>query len=156
MHRVADIRWHTTRGMIGAKLHAASLARTLLAKSARAQKRAAYTWRFSPDAVPSVSVALLGDGGGPVEDDCYGMFASERTARNALARLARRHRLFHALLGVLAGSHAGCTACTLEANACACVSSSSVEAGNRLSSSGLNALSQVESIMASWVRTEYG
>ncbi|MEP6944123.1 MAG: exonuclease domain-containing protein [Betaproteobacteria bacterium] len=120
-HRVADIRWHTTRGMIGAKLHAASLERVLFAGSARQPKRAAFTWRFSPDAVPSVSVALLGDGSGAVDGDSYGMFASERTARNALARLSRRHRLCHALLGVPAGSSAGCTACTLEANACACV-----------------------------------
>ena len=49
------------------------------------------------------------------------MFASERTARNALGGLARRHRLCHALLGVQAGEAAPCTACTLDAHACACV-----------------------------------
>ena len=119
-HRVADIRWRTTRGMIGAKLHAAAMESVVSPRSTRRHKRAAFTWRFAPDAMPSVTVATLrvADAAG---GDSYGLFASERTARNALGRLARRHRLCHALLGVPAGETAPCTACTLDANACACV-----------------------------------
>jgi len=117
-HRVADIRWRTTHGMIGAKLHAASLESVLFASAQR--KQAAFTWRFAPEAIPSVSLALLGDDREPRHGDCYGMFASERTARNALVRLARKHRLCHALLGVSSADAAACTACTLDTNVCTC------------------------------------
>ncbi len=79
-HRVADIRWRTTRGMIGAKLHAAALEGVVFPGSTRRRKRAAFTWRFAPDAMPSVSVAALGvaDAAGAIPTAC-----SRRSERRA-------------------------------------------------------------------------
>jgi DNA polymerase-3 subunit epsilon len=53
--------------------------------------------------------------------ESFGIFPSERKARNALVRLATRHRLCHCLLGIDGFAMAGCRACPVDQPACACV-----------------------------------
>ena len=98
-HRVADVRWHVTGGILGARLLAARLDATHFARAQRRLAAPLFTWRFVPGARPCVALASLASVG---EDDraTYGLFASERKARNALARLADRHALCRSLLGL--------------------------------------------------------
>lgn len=95
-HRIGDIDWRATRGMLGARLHAAALARI----HARRRLEPSTSWRFAPEAVPCVATIALEDCRVPDVAESYGLFASERRARNALARLAARARLCHALLAL--------------------------------------------------------
>lgn len=96
-HRVRNVTWRRTRGMVGARLHAAAL---------RPRRASEWTWRFTPEAVPCISMVPLNEGG-----ESFGRFDSERKARNALARLADKHRLCHALAGVASD---GCRACPVD------------------------------------------
>jgi DNA polymerase III subunit epsilon len=96
-HRVRNITWRRTRGMVGARLHAAAL---------RTRRTSEWTWRFAPEAVPCITIVPLTEG-----DESCGRFKSERKARNALARLAEKHRLCHSLAG--AASEA-CRACPVD------------------------------------------
>lgn len=117
-HRVTDITWRATRGLIGAKLHAASLNRVPGAGARRKTSTAAFTWHLLPDAVPSIAIVPLEDA--PDDADSYGVFTSQRRARNALVRLAARHRLCHCLLGIGDGAQSACAACPVDRPA-ACV-----------------------------------
>ena len=98
-HRVARITWHATRGMIGARLCAAKHDAVLFADAKRRLDIPAYTWRLRPDAVPCIALAAVGEASSG-EHDSYGLFPTERKARNALLRLARKHRLCRELLGL--------------------------------------------------------
>jgi DNA polymerase-3 subunit epsilon len=120
-HRITNITWRATRGMLGAQLHAAALDCVHFAHAKRKMNAGAYTWQFSPDAVPSVAVVPLADRRSPALTESFGLFRSERKARNALVRLATRHRLCHCLLGVSALVNAGCPACPVDQRASACV-----------------------------------
>lgn len=97
-HRVAHIAWRTTRGMLGARLHAAMLARVHRPVDEQA------TWRFAPEAAPCLDVVARAQCRG----ESFGLFASERKARNALARVASRRGLCHALVGLDTGACAAC------------------------------------------------
>ena len=107
-HRITDITCRATRGFLGAQLHAAALARV---HAVRRTADLPVTWRFAPDELPCVTVAARGDA------ESYGLFASERKAGNALARLAARRRLCHSLLGL---GDAGCLACAAEVPGAGC------------------------------------
>ena len=117
-HRVADISWRCTQGMIGARLHAAELDSVLFANASRRTNAPAFTWRFSPDAFPCVAIASLADES-LNEAETYGLFATERKARNALVRLAASHRLCHCLLGIRKAAIA-CPGCTLDSPSTSC------------------------------------
>jgi len=104
-HRVRRIAWRATRGMVGARLHAAALSRVT---GTRREGRE-LTWRFSPDATPCVTIGPLLQG-----DECFGLFDTERKARNALARLAARHRLCHAMLGIASQPSLPCLGCPVD------------------------------------------
>jgi DNA polymerase-3 subunit epsilon len=108
-HRITNITWRETRGMLGAQLHAAMLAR---ASSARYP---AVSWHFTPDAVPCVAAVARRD----CASESFGLFASERKARNALVRLATRHRLCHAMLGI-DEAKTPCRACLAEVTGSGC------------------------------------
>ena len=49
---------------------------------------AAFTWQLSPDAIPGVAVVPLSDCHAPHTTETFGIFPSERKARNALVRFA--------------------------------------------------------------------
>ena len=96
--RVADVSWQPTGGILGARLAAARLDATHFARATRRLAAPHFTWRFVPDASPCVALVPLTavvDG-----DATYGLFATERKARNALARLADSHALCRSLLGL--------------------------------------------------------
>jgi DNA polymerase-3 subunit epsilon len=120
-HRITNITWRVTRGMLGAQLHAAALESVVLATPKRNTETAAFTWQFSPDAIPSVDVVPLSDCKTSKATEWFGIFPSERKARNALLRLAAKHRLCHCLLGVSAFTKAGCPACPVDRPEAGCV-----------------------------------
>ena len=87
-HRVHRIDWRTTRGVLGARLHALNWAAT------PATVAEFVTWRIAPDAIPCVTLAPCGEG-----QETFGCFDSPRKARLALSRLAWRDGLCRCLLG---------------------------------------------------------
>jgi DNA polymerase-3 subunit epsilon len=87
-HRITHITWRATRGMLGARLHAAVMARV------HRPGAGAMSWSFAPDTVPCITTVARSAA------ESFGLFASERKSHNALLRLANRHRLCHALVGV--------------------------------------------------------
>jgi DNA polymerase-3 subunit epsilon len=95
-------------------LRAAALGDTLRGEQARRRAAPMFSWQLRPAAVPCVALAAVADA---VRDagDSFGLFSSERKARNALARLAHRYRLCHGLLGLCASAGADraaeCAAC---------------------------------------------
>ena len=117
-HRTTNITWRATRGMVGAQLHAAALDGVLCASAAGTSSSTAFTWQLSPDAIPGVAVVPLS--AHPHTTETFGMFPSERTARNALVRLAAKHRLCHCLLGISRFAEAPCLACPVDRAAGAC------------------------------------
>lgn len=120
-HRVTNITWRTTRGMLGAQLHAAALDGVAFATAARKPNAVAFTWQFSPDAVPCVDVVPLADCRVPGLTESFGIFPSERKARNALVRLATKHCLCHCLLALSGFAKPGCLACPIDQQGSTCI-----------------------------------
>jgi DNA polymerase III subunit epsilon len=120
-HRVTNITWRATRGMLGAQLHAAALDDVAFATAKRKLNAVALTWQFLPDAVPCVDVAPLADCRVPGLTESFGIFPSERKARNALVRLATKHRLCHCLLALSGFAKRGCLACPIDQEGSACM-----------------------------------
>ena len=119
-HRIRNITWRATRGMLGAQLHAAMLDSVLCAKSIRRTNTPAFTIQLLPEVVPCVAIVPLDSRS--MEGDSYGLFATERKAQNELTRLATQHRLCHWLLGVPAKTKSPCVACRLDRRAPKCLS----------------------------------
>lgn len=107
-HRITNITWRVTRGLLGAQLTAAALDPV---RPRRKTGSPQYCCRFVPEATPSVSVASLHDCIDDSAGDSFGSFASKRKAKNALARLAFRNRLCHCMLGIDAFAAEECRAC---------------------------------------------
>jgi DNA polymerase-3 subunit epsilon len=98
-HRVTNVTWRVTSGIVGARLEAAALDAAHFAGAKRRLAAPLLTWRFLPDGFPCVALASLAH----VHVDeaaTYGLFNTERRARNALERLADLHRLSRPLLGL--------------------------------------------------------
>jgi DNA polymerase-3 subunit epsilon len=108
-HRVRKITWRTTRGAIGARLQAATLARQLSPTNQRNRRKDLWTWHFTPDTDPCMTLVALDDAPG---SHTYGIYDSPRKARNALARLATGRELCPSLLGLSTTEHPGCATCT--------------------------------------------
>jgi DNA polymerase-3 subunit epsilon len=107
-HRVADIRCKTTRGLIGAQLELVTRPEWIGLRGRTGADL--HSWRLTPECTPSLSVnalddALLASG------QSYGVFRSSRRARNALRRLAVRHRLCFTVLGIGQDEGEACTRC---------------------------------------------
>ena len=71
-----------------------------------------YSWRLHPDRYPSfefISEAQRRESG----CESYGLYDSERKARNALRRMAHDQRLCYSLLGLAETEDQHCTACDL-------------------------------------------
>ena len=118
-HRIRNITWRVTQGMLGAQLQLALLSRTSL-PAARQRCPTPYSWRFAPDAHPCLSLVSLADRAVSTSDELFGIFDSSRKARNALGRTAATHELCHSLLGIAEGPPPACRACTGEAGAPNC------------------------------------
>jgi DNA polymerase-3 subunit epsilon len=108
-HRITNITCRRTRGILGARLHAAWLMRVHWPRRIVPD----VSWRFAPDATPCIDVVALEACRAPDYSESFGLFASARKARNALERLATRRTLCCAMLGLdvaLCGAceHSGC------------------------------------------------
>lgn len=95
--RIHNITWRVTRGPIGANLRRRVLE---LASIGRPDDARHYTWRFRPDRNPCLELIALSDR--EETDECYGMFRTERIAKNALHRLLERAGISPGPLGILA------------------------------------------------------
>lgn len=116
-HRVTNISWRVTRGLLGAQLHAAILDPT------RRQPRASvpqFCCRLVPGAMPCVAIAPLRNGIDDGEGGSFGLFASERKAKNALTRLAFKASLCHCMLGIDGFAAEDCRACAGDAGGRGC------------------------------------
>jgi DNA polymerase-3 subunit epsilon len=120
-HRITNITWRATRGKLGAQLHAAVLDGEAFAIGKRKRQTGAFTWQFSPELTPSVRIVPLSDGQMPRATESFGIFASERKARNALVRFAAKFSLCHCLLGIAGSATAICPACPVDQAASPCV-----------------------------------
>ena len=58
-NRITHITWRATRGMLGARLHAAALDGVLFGTAKRRTRNESFTWQLSPSAIPSVAVVAL-------------------------------------------------------------------------------------------------
>ena len=120
-HRITHITWRATRGILGARMHAAALDGALFATAQRRGRNGLFTWQLSPSSVPSVAVLSLSGRRDSTGTETFGVFRSERRARNALVRLATRHRLCHGLLGLSGPAAKDCLACPVDQPRGACV-----------------------------------
>jgi DNA polymerase-3 subunit epsilon len=118
-HRVAGIKWRPTSGLVGARLHAAVFLRLFLPAAEQGRNEARFTWRLAPDKIPLIGLIPLPRRFVSAEgaSQCFGIFSSERKARNALDRVAAKHRLCRSLLGIT-GPSAECAACAAERSGC--------------------------------------
>jgi DNA polymerase-3 subunit epsilon len=120
-HRITNITWRATRGKLGAQLHAVALDGEAYATGKRKMQTAAFTWQFSPEAIPSVAIVPLSDCRVPRVAESFGIFSSQRKARNALVRLATKYCLCHRLLGISGFAKVRCPACPVDRPGSACV-----------------------------------
>ena len=118
-HRIRNITWRATSGILGAKFHAAVLDSDLFANSKHRTNAPLFTLQLFPESIPCIAIMPLDHSRG--ETESYGLFATERKAQNALARLATRHRLCHSLLGISAQTKPACLACRVERPAPECL-----------------------------------
>jgi len=114
-HSVDDITWKSTAGELGAKLQHATLSKAVLPPKSRHATGGAFSWSFDPAARPALALTSLLSAESRA-GYTFGIFQSERKARNALTRLAERHGLCRPLLGVHAGPAHACDACCPQAN----------------------------------------
>lgn len=117
-HRITDISWQVTRGLLGAQLRAAALDPVRRRPAAGAPQ---FCCRLVPDATPSVVVAPLQDCIDESRSEAFGMFASERKAKNALARLAYKDSLCHCMLGIDGYAAEDCRACGADQGGRGCI-----------------------------------
>jgi len=113
-HRITNITWRATRGLLGAQLHAAALAGALLETATRKMSSTSFTWQLAPETVPSVTVVPLVDCGILPMAESFGIFPSERKALNALARFAVKQRLCQVVLGLSGSVSTACPACPVD------------------------------------------
>src|SRR5688500_532618 len=98
--RVADIESHVTSGLLGARLKVATLANALFPAVAQSHRGggALCSWRLTPNVEGLITeLAWMSDSVG--NQDLFGLYMSERKARNALRKLAGAHGLCYSLLG---------------------------------------------------------
>src|SRR5262249_37650170 len=108
-----------TEGPIGARLHAGAWA-SPSSHTKRYHAASPFTWRLAAGEIPAVATVPIGhrdiDQAG-----LFGIFESERKARNALVRLAIRHGLCQGLLGIDGRLAHRCTACAADRRDCVAV-----------------------------------
>ncbi len=109
-HRIQTITWRVTQGMLGARLQRIACMNAGPERE-KARRRQAFSWRAAPDRYPSLELVPIGAGTHSDGSELFGIFDSERKARNALVRLSRQHTLCHGLLGIAKSPRAPCSAC---------------------------------------------
>jgi DNA polymerase-3 subunit epsilon len=113
---IVDITWQVASGDLGARLQRAAILRAVLPRRHRPGSGETCSWRFDPQARPALMLEPLSDRA-ESGDDSFGIFRTERKARNALTRLAARHQLCRTLLGLPVSEDEVCGACLCESDA---------------------------------------
>jgi DNA polymerase-3 subunit epsilon len=116
-HRVEKITWCVAQGSLGARLQRVALTNAN-PENVKGAHRQVFSWRARPDRYPSLELVPIADASLSSANDFFGMFDTERKARNALLRLAKRHALCHALLGIAQCARSPCPACSDGGRAC--------------------------------------
>lgn len=106
-HRIERVTWHATQGILGARLYRVMLAGAVAPNKGESD----YAWQLLPDRFPILRLTPLAHASFASTDELFGVFGSERKARNALMRLANREYLCHALLGITESPRFPCLAC---------------------------------------------
>ncbi len=109
-HRIRKITWRVTQGMLGARLQRVGVLDAMSSRK-RARDKHRFLWRLIPDRYPILDLVPIAGASLSCGNEYFGMFQTERKARNALLRLARKHYLCHALLEIPDASGAPCLAC---------------------------------------------
>ena len=109
---VRNITWQHAAGPLGARLQVSAVSRNLLPVKRRQVYKDMYSWRLHPDRYPSFELISEAPRREPVGES-YGLYDSERKARNALRRVAHHQRLCYSLLGLAETEDQHCTACDL-------------------------------------------
>ena len=116
-HKIETITWQPAQGMLGARLQAIALANATQIRGKFRHARA-LSWRANPDRRPCIELVTIEGESLSGASELFGMFDSERKARNALLRLSRRHSLCHAMLGIPLSAGVRCSACDDGGSAC--------------------------------------
>ena len=101
-YRVRNIEWHVSEGELAARLLEIALTER------ERQPRTPWAIRIDPAQTPIARIVPAAEG---LSQELFGLYASERKATNALARLAKRNGLCHALLGLPRGDCCAKGAC---------------------------------------------
>lgn len=112
-HLIKNITWRITHGSIGARLQLRAFANVSSPICRKRDGKPLYSWRLNPAASPCLELASPAHRGGE-NGESYGLFDSERKARNVLLRLATQRNLCHGLLGIGNGGETPCTGCADE------------------------------------------
>jgi DNA polymerase-3 subunit epsilon len=116
-HRIENITWRVTQGMLGARVQRIALA-NVTSESRKVRHESVLSWRATPDRCPALELVPIERDSLSSGSELFGMFDSIRKARNALRRLSRRHALCHATLGLPSAACACCCACADAGRAC--------------------------------------
>ncbi len=109
-HRIKRVTWRVTQGMLGARLRRVVLA-SAMAPAKQGKSAQAVLWQLTPDRHPILEFIPVDSASLTAGDEFFGVFDSERKARNALLRLAKRRYLCHGLLGIPESTGSPCLAC---------------------------------------------
>ncbi|MEO7761487.1 MAG: exonuclease domain-containing protein [Casimicrobiaceae bacterium] len=122
--KLARIRWHPVSGPLDASLREIALRNGSGAGNGRAGEQAArqnsVSIRIDPAAMPAARIVSLSEQS--LEGDLFGIYATERKARNVLRRIASAADVCHRLLGLPSRGRPRC--CESTAPAADCVSCS--------------------------------
>ena len=116
-HRISNITWRTTQGMLGAHFQYAALSKTLSPLKRHAASQSLFSWQLVPDACPSMALVSLANGPPPERKNCSASTVpNERHETHCFASLPAidcvmrcsgfRKRRMHRVSRVLAGRSA--------------------------------------------------
>jgi DNA polymerase-3 subunit epsilon len=97
--------------MIGAKLQRVAVAEEIAPKKYLRDSEI-FLWQLEPDRYPMLNLVTIDDVSFSGDGEYFGLFRSERMARGALRRLARKKFLCHGSLGIPDTPESPCLACS--------------------------------------------
>src|SRR3954470_9537071 len=117
--RICNITFRVSEGIIGARLQSAILSKTLTPKKGNLEQDF-YSWLFVPEDYPSLKLINRSNEADQRRANSFGLFLSERRAKNAMLRLAMQYRLCHLLLGISEKNGRACLGCAREERGSIC------------------------------------
>ena len=108
-NQIRNIRWQTAEGAMDARLREIAMRRELFSPT-HAGRHSAISIRINPSAAPVAKLVSLAEPL-PQGADLFGIFGTERKAKNALRKLATVRGVCHLLLGLPEQTPVGCREC---------------------------------------------